>query len=114
MKMKFITHDVTDMQAELAVVRERVHKLVLIREFAASHKLEQILRVRVPKQAAAWKREDGFDRNEIIAERYRRTLRRLYAGDDPEPFIEIQYNIRRLSTPEEFTEGMESEVNRLW
>ena len=88
----FTGGDVTAMLANLAAVCKRVHTLSLIRELAASHELEQMLRVRVREKAAAWKREDGFNRNEKIAERHQKTLRRLYVGDDPEPF-QIEYTV---------------------
>ena len=58
------------MLADLTTVRERVQELFLVRYLAASHKLEQILRVSVRVNAAAWKRENGFNRNEIKAERH--------------------------------------------
>ena len=38
--MIFIERDVTTILADLAVVRERVHKLVLVRELGAVNKLE--------------------------------------------------------------------------
>ena len=66
------------------------------------------------KKATARKREDSFNRNKIIAERHRRTLRRLYASGDPEHFqIGGHYDIRRPPTPEEFTEDMKAEVGTL-
>ena len=74
------------MLADLAAVRERVHKLIRVRELAASHKLEQMLHVQMREKAAGWMREDSFDRNEIIAKRHQRTLRRLYADNGPETF----------------------------
>ena len=40
MKMTSTEHDVTAMHAVLAVIRERAHKLILVRETVASHKLE--------------------------------------------------------------------------
>ena len=62
--MKFTEHDVTAMLAQLVAVCKRFHKLILVRSLlAASHKLEQIFRVRVRKKAEAWKREDGHDKN---------------------------------------------------
>ena len=70
--------------------------------------------MRMLEKQAAWKREGDFDRDEITVERHQRTLRHLYAGYDPEPFhIEIHYDTRRLPTPEECTQGMEAEVDRL-
>ena len=40
--------------------------------------------VRMLKQRAIWMREKGFDRIEVIIEMHEETLRRLYAGFDPE------------------------------
>ena len=67
------------------------------------------------RKQAAWKREGGFDRNEIIAERHERTLRRLYAGYDPE-LIHVggqHYKTRRPPTPEEFTAGIKADVDKM-
>ena len=65
-------------------------------------------------EQATWKREDGFDRNEVITERHERTLRRLYAGYDPEPYhIEVHYDTRRQPTPQELNLGMKVKANRL-
>ena len=59
-------------------------------------------------------REGGFDRNEILAERQERSLRRLFVDYDPESFfIGEHYGTKRPPTPEEFTMGMKVEVNRL-
>ena len=63
--------------SDLAAVREGVHKRIRVRELAASYQLEQMLRVRMCEKAAAWKREDSFIRNEVIAERHQRTLKGL-------------------------------------
>ena len=86
MNIKFKEHDVTTMHAESAAVRERVHKPTLLRERAASHKLEQIRHPRLLEKLATWKRDDDFDRNEILAEMHRRNIWRLYSGDDPKHF----------------------------
>ena len=40
--MNFTKHDVTVMHAESAAFCTRVHKLILVREVAASHKLDKI------------------------------------------------------------------------
>ena len=73
------------MLTDISAVHPRVHKLIWVRELAASHKPEQMLLVRVREKLQP-EREDCFDGNEIIAERHQRTLRHLYAGDDLEPF----------------------------
>ena len=77
---------------ELAVIRERVHKLIPVRELAALHKLEQIKSERVLKWRATWITENDFDRIEFIADRHEETLRRLLAGFDPETFYTGLYN----------------------
>ena len=113
-KNDFTERDVNAMLAELAVVRERLHKLFLFRELATYHKLEQIRRVTMPEKQAAWAREDGFDRIEVMAVRHRRTLGSLYAGDDQKPFqIGVHYHTRRSPTRQEFAVGMKAVVNRL-
>ena len=67
-KLSFTEHGVTAMHAELAAIRERVHKLFRIRGIAVSHKLEHIRHFRLLEKLAAWKRDDGFDSREVIAE----------------------------------------------
>ena len=78
--------DVHLMLEESTAISGCIHKLIRIRKLAALHKIEQMLRVQMLEQHAAWKRESGFDRIEIIAERRVETLRHLYAGYDSEPF----------------------------
>ena len=113
-KNDFTERDVNAMLAELAVVRERLHKLVLFRELATYHKLEQIRRVPMLEKQAALAREDGFDRIEVIAERHRRTVGSLYAGDDQKPFqIGVHYHTRRPPTRQEFAVDMKAVANRL-
>ena len=101
------------MVADLAITRGRVRKLIRVRELAASHKLEKMRRVRMLEKQAAWKREDGFDRIEVIAEMHEHTLRRLHASFDSEPLYTGLYNPRRPPTPEEFTLDMNVEVESL-
>ena len=101
--------DVHAMLADFTAVHGRVHKLIWVRELAAFHKLEKMLRVRMPEQQAIWKRENDFDRNEIVAKRHERIpVRRLYAGYDPDFFCTGQ-----PLTLEEFTMGFNVEVERL-
>ena len=99
--------EVYAMLADLAAVRERVHNLICVRKLAAFHKPEQIRRFQMLEEQAIWTREGSFDRNEIIAERLERTLRRLYVGYDPEPFyIGVVYTIT--------LDGRLSLKNSLW
>ena len=48
--MKFTEYGVTAMLAELYAVHQHVHELILVRELAAPHKLEQMCRVRMLKK----------------------------------------------------------------
>ena len=48
-----IKPDVHAMLADLAAVRERAHTLILVRELAASHKLEKKLHIRMLEKQAA-------------------------------------------------------------
>ena len=52
------------MLEKIAVIRGLVHKLIVVRELAASHKLEQTRRVQILEQGAPWMRENGLDRIE--------------------------------------------------
>ena len=91
-KITFTEHDVTTMHTELAAIRERVHKLIWVRESATSHKYLRLL-----QKLAAWKRDDGFDRREVIAER--RALKHVCLVDDPKhPEIQVQFDPRRPPT----------------
>ena len=95
-KITFTEHDVTTMHTELAAIRERVHKLIWVRESATSHKYLRLL-----QKLAAWKRDDGFDRREVTAER--RALKHVCLVDDPKhPEIQVQFDPRRPPTPQEF------------
>ena len=99
------------MLENLAAACRRVHICIRIRDLAVSHKLEQRLRVGMCENTASWKREDGFHRSEIIAERHQTTLKRLYENGDPEPFqVRVHFNTRRLPTPQEIPVDMKAEV----
>ena len=113
-KIKFTEHDVTTMHAKLAAAREPVLKLIRIRELAACHKLEQMCHLRLLEKLTAWKRDDGFDRNKIIAEKHWRTLRRLYSGDDPKHFhVGVYFDRRRPPMSQDITESMWGELKWL-
>ena len=96
------------MLKELAEIRGRVHRLIRVRELAASHLLEQMRRVRMLEKRAAWKREGGSDTIDVVAERHEDTLRCLHAGFDPEHFYTGLYDDRRPPTSKEFTLDMKS------
>ena len=91
-KTTFPERDVRLMVADLAVTRGRVRRLIRVRELAASHKLEQMQCARMLEKQAAWKREGGYDRIEVVAEMHLHTLRRLHAGFDAEPLYTGLYN----------------------
>ena len=62
------------------------------------------------RRQAAWTREDSFDIIKVMAERQCRTLRRLYTGDNLEPFqIGVHYHTRRPPTRQTSTVGMKAE-----
>ena len=67
--MSFTEQGEIVMHAELAVIRERAHKLVLVREIAASRRLDKIHYLRLRGKLAVWRRNNGFDRSKALAER---------------------------------------------
>ena len=69
--------------------------------------------VRMLKQRVIWMREKGFDRIEVIIEMHEETLRRLYAGFDPELLCNGLYSPRRQPTLDELALDMEFEVESL-
>ena len=98
---------------ELRVTRERVREPIRDRELTSLHKLEQMRRVRMLEKQAAWKRKGGFEKNEIIAEMYEHTVRRLHSDFDSKPLYTDLYNPRWPPNSEEFTLEMNVEVERL-
>ena len=81
------------MLEKLAEVCGRLHILIRIRELATLHKYEQMRRIRMLEQQATRKRENGFERIKILAERHEEILRRLNAGFDSEPFYTGLFNV---------------------
>ena len=113
--VKFLTEqDITAMHAELAAVRERVHKPIMVREIETSHRLDQMHHLRLLEKLAAWSRNNGFDRSEVLAERQRRTRGRVFLVDNPKHSeIEVHFEPRRPPSLREVIEGMWAVVNRL-
>ena len=72
------------MHAELAATHERVHKLILVRDTAVSHRLEQMHHLLLLEKLTAWRRNDAFDRSEVLTEKQRRTQGCVYSVNDPE------------------------------
>ena len=66
------------MHAKSAAIRERGHKLILVTEIAASHRLDQMRHFRLLEKLTAWRRNNGFDRIDILAERQRSILGRVF------------------------------------
>ena len=62
MKMSSTEDKVITMHAELPAIREHVHTLNLVREIAASHRLEQMDHLRRLKTIAFWQRNNGLRR----------------------------------------------------
>ena len=70
-KVTFTKRDIHAMLADLAAVCERAHKLIRVRKLSTLHKLKQMCRIRMLEEQITWKRENSFDRKEIIAERHK-------------------------------------------
>ena len=69
--------------------------------------------MRMLEKHSAWKREDDFDRIEIIAEMYGQTLRHLHAGVASDPLYAGLYTPQWSPTLEELTLDMNVEVESL-
>ena len=71
--------------------------------------------LRMIEKQKAWKREDDFDKIEIIVKIHAQIVRRLYAGFDLEPFYTGLYNPRWQHNPEEYTLelNVEAEILKL-
>ena len=95
--MTFTEHDVTVMHTELAALRDRVNKRILVSKIAASHKVEQMRHLRLLERVGACKREDGFDieRNSCEAAQ---DLGRVCSVDNPE-HSEIEIFLTRDGRP---------------
>ena len=81
-KLPFKELDVRKMIAEVETTSWLLRECIRVRELAATHRLEQMRRLRMLEEQKAWKRESGFDQIEIIAK-----MREQYflAGFDLEP-----------------------------
>ena len=100
--------------AELTAICERVHMLILVREIAASHRLEQMYHLRLLEKVSVWRRNDGFDRNEVLAERQGRTQRHVYSVDGSEHCgIKVYFEPRRPPTSQKLITIMWTEMNQL-
>ena len=82
--MSFTESYETAIHAKLAAIRESVHKLVLVKGIAVSHRLDQLHYLRLLEKLATWMTTNGFDRSEELAERERRIQGRVSSIDDPE------------------------------
>ena len=79
-----------------------------VRELAATHRLEQMQRLRMLENQEAWKREAGFVRIEIVTEMDAQPFR---TGFDSEPLYNTKlYNARWPHTPGEYTLEMNADV----
>ena len=112
-KMNFTEQDVTMMHAELAAIRERVHKLILFMEFDVSQ-IRSIAPTPTARKACSLEEKQHFVGSEVLAERQRRIQGHVCSVDNPEhDQIEVCFEPRRPPSPLEFIESMWSEVNRL-
>ena len=114
MKMNFAKHDVIVVNEELTAARERMHKIVVVREIAASHILYQMNNIRLLEKLAAWRRTNGLDINEVLAERQRMIQGHVCSVDGlGYSQIEVYFDPRRPSSLQQFTESIWAEINRL-
>ena len=67
--MNFNKHDVITIHADLAAARERVHKLIGVKELDASHKLDEMNHLWLPEKLAVSRKINGFNRIEVLDER---------------------------------------------
>ena len=76
------------MHAESKAIRKHVRKLILVREIAASHRLEEINHLRLRKKLAAWRGYYGFDRIGVHDEwlRQHRSQGTVCLIDDPKHY----------------------------
>ena len=72
------------MHAKLAAGHERVHKLILVREIASSHRLDKMHLFRLLEKLAAWRRSNDFDKREVLTENQHIIHGRVCSVDDPE------------------------------
>ena len=90
-KKPFKEHDVCKIIAEVGATNWRLRECIWMRELAATHRLELMLRLRMLEEQEAWKRETGFDRIEIIAQI---DAQHFPAGFDSEHLYSKLYNSR--------------------
>ena len=60
--------DVRKIVAEVEATSWRPHETIRVRQLAATHRSEQMRRLRMLEEQEAWKREAGFDYIETAAE----------------------------------------------
>ena len=114
MKMIFPKHDIIAMHTELAAICKRVHKLILIIEIAPCHRLDKFHYFRLLEKLATWRRNNGFDRSEVLPERQRRIQWHACSVNDPEHSeSEIYFESRWQPSPQELTESMWADVDWL-
>ena len=90
MEINSTEQDITTMHAELTAICERVQKLILVKENAASHRLDEIYHLQLLEKLVAWRRNNEFARSEVLTERKRRTRGRVCSVDDPK-HCKIEY-----------------------
>ena len=98
------------MMREVDETSLRLRECIRMRELAATHRREQMRRLRMLEEQEARKGEAGYDRIEIIAQM---DAQRLHACFDSEPFYTKLYNPRGFHTPAEYTLETNVDVERL-
>ena len=102
--------DGREMTREIEETCWRVRECIRARELAATHRLEQMRRLRMHEEQKTWKREVGFDRIEITAEI---NAQRFRTDFDSERFYTKLYNPRWPHTPAEYTLEMNVDIEGL-
>ena len=110
-KMTVDECDVRSIIAEMLIeaTSRRLCECIRVRELAATHRLEQMRRLRKLEKQKAWKRDVGFDRIETAAEM---DAERFLTSLVSEPFYSKLCNPKWPYNPKEFTLETKVDVER--
>ena len=61
------------LHAEVEAICKRVRKLIIVREIAASHRIDEMNHLRLRKTLAVWKTNNDFDKIDVQDERQHRS-----------------------------------------
>ena len=103
-------NDIRKITAEVEAISWHLRECIWVRDLAATHRPGQVRRLWMLEEQTAWKREAGFDRNEIIAEMREQ---HFLAGFHSEPLYTKLYNPKWPHSPEEHKLEMDVDIERL-